>query len=98
MRYIFDIDNTICITTGSDYYNSTPMMFRIEVINGLYAAGHDVVYWTSRGMASGKNWEAFTKEQLDKWGCKYSELLFNKPMYDVWVDDKAFNDSDFFTR
>jgi hypothetical protein len=31
----------------------------------------------------------FTKRQLRKWGLKYNKLLFGKPSYDIFVDDKA---------
>ena len=32
----------------------------------------------------------FTVKQLMKWGLKYNELIFGKPSYDIFVDDKAF--------
>ena len=31
-----------------------------------------------------------TKKQLKKWGVKYDELIFGKPSYDFFVDDKNF--------
>jgi hypothetical protein len=31
----------------------------------------------------------FTKKQLKKWGLKYNKLIFGKPSYDLFVDDKA---------
>ena len=30
----------------------------------------------------------FTKAQLNKWGLKYNKLIFGKPSYDIFVDDK----------
>ena len=33
--YVFDIDNTICNTYNSDYENSTPIFYRIGIINSL---------------------------------------------------------------
>ena len=30
----------------------------------------------------------FTKKQLKKWNVKYDELIFGKPSYDLFVDDK----------
>ena len=30
----------------------------------------------------------FTKRQLKKWGVNYNKLIFGKPSYDVYVDDK----------
>jgi hypothetical protein len=89
MIYIVDIDNTICISENSNYNQSKPLVDRINKINQLYEEGNTIIYWTARGMNSGKNWEQLTKDQLYQWGCKYNQLLMNKPMYDVWVDDKA---------
>ena len=30
----------------------------------------------------------FTKKQLNNWGLKYNQLIFGKPSYDLFVDDK----------
>ena len=30
----------------------------------------------------------FTKNQLKKWNVSYDELIFGKPSYDIFVDDK----------
>ena len=32
----------------------------------------------------------FTKEQIFSWGLKFDELIFGKPVYDVFIDDKNF--------
>jgi hypothetical protein len=40
-------------------------------------------------MVSDKNWSELTYRQLKAWGCKFHELRMYKPVYDVWVDDKA---------
>ena len=37
-----------------------------------------------------------TKEQLDSWGRKYHGILINKPVYDLFIDDKNINSEDFF--
>lgn len=90
MRYIVDIDNTICYQIEpSNYTTSIPMAERIEKINKLYDKKHKIIYWTARGMTPGKDWTELTKIQLDKWNYKYHELWMNKPQYDVWIDDKA---------
>ena len=31
----------------------------------------------------------FTKKQLAKWNLKYSKLIFGKPSYDLYIDDKS---------
>jgi hydroxymethylpyrimidine pyrophosphatase-like HAD family hydrolase len=96
MKYIVDIDGTICRTNGSEYVNSTPIKERIAVINRLYDEGHTVIYWTARGMASGTDHLELTSKQLVEWGCKFHELKMKKPSYDVWIDDKALSDREFF--
>lgn len=96
MKYIVDIDGTICNNTDGDYKNAKPYVDRIEKINNLYDAGHYIVYWTARGGNTGKDWTNLTKQQLIKWGCKYDELNMHKPSYDIWIDDKAINAEDYF--
>jgi len=96
MIFIVDIDNTICSSTESDYNNSVPYQTRIDRINEIYNKGHEVIYWTARGMSSNTDWAELTKSQLDIWGCKYTKLMMNKPKYDIWIDDKSINSEDFF--
>lgn len=100
MIYIVDIDQTICNTPTiggiSTYRQSVPIQYRIDKINSLYDEGNTIIYWTARGSSTGIDWTHFTKNQLDEWGCKYHEVRLGKPTYDVWIDDKAFNDKDYF--
>lgn len=96
MKYIVDIDGTICQTENSDYPNSIPMIERIAVINRLYDEGHTIVYWTARGGTTGIDHTEITARQLAEWGCKFHELWMRKPSYDVWIDDKALSDREFF--
>lgn len=96
MKYIIDIDNTICYNKDSDYVNSTPDIARIAQINQLYDDGHEIHYYTARGGNSGKDWSELTRQQLTEWGCRFHSLNLGKPVYDVWVDDRAVNAKDFF--
>ena len=102
MKYIIDIDGTICkeviLPNGKkDYANHIPMPERIAKVNALYDAGHTIKYMTARGITSGIDYTVLTQEQLTKWGAKYHELdVGNKPHYDIWIDDKAFWSEDFF--
>jgi mannose-6-phosphate isomerase-like protein (cupin superfamily) len=90
MKYFIDIDNTICITSNlNDYNNSVPIDERIKKVNELYEQGNNITYWTARGSSSGYDYKELTINQLDKWGCKYHEILFNKPSYDLYIDDKS---------
>lgn len=94
--YYIDIDNTICYTKNSDYNKCIPYYDRIKLINDLYHEGHTIIYWTSRGQISGKVWENFTNKQLDNWGCLRHKIIFNKPHYDIFIDDKSINSDLFF--
>ena len=96
MKYIVDIDGTICTVTNGDYTNAEPYLSRIKHFNMLYDAGNEIHYWTSRGAVSGKNWDEFTLTQLDDWGVKYTTVKTGKPSYDIWIDDKAFNIGTYF--
>jgi hypothetical protein len=96
MKYIVDIDGTICTPTNGDYVTAEPYLQRIEYFNMLYDAGNEIHYWTARGSNSGKDWLELTLEQLNNWGVKYTAVKTGKPVYDVWIDDKAFNVGTYF--
>lgn len=96
MIYMIDIDGTICTNTYGGYRYAIPYPIRIEHINKLHDEGHTIIYWTARGATTGFDWSELTKQQLDSWGCKYTEIRMGKPNYDIWVDDKAISDRGFF--
>ena len=99
IRYIVDIDGTICTNTNGDYANAKPILHRIEHFNRLFEAGNQVHYWSARGGNSGIDWTEFTENQLKEWNVKFSTFRLGKPVYDVWVDDKSYNaDSYFYTN
>jgi dTDP-glucose 4,6-dehydratase len=89
-----DIDNTICLTEGTNYMYAIPYRDRIEQINALYSKGHEIVYWTARGSGTGRDWYDFTSRQLDSWGVKYSRFMVGKPVYDLFICDKSINKID----
>lgn len=88
-----DIDNTICKTEGMDYKNAEPIHERIKYINELYDSGNCIVYWTSRGVGSGLDFRELTEQQLKDWKCRYDKLEMDKPIYDLFIDDKVKNAS-----
>jgi hypothetical protein len=104
IAYVFDIDETICHTEGSDYDNSQPIMKRIEAVNKLYDEGHTVLFLTARGMCRNKNDQLasiaelydFTFNQLTGWGVRFHQLFLGKPSGDIYIDDKGCKDIDFF--
>ena len=91
MKYFIDLDNTLCITIDGNYNNSTPIIERINYVNELKEKGHEITIWTARGTKSGNNYEELTKTQLEEWNVQYDHLLFKKPDYDIYIDDKSFN-------
>lgn len=100
--YIVDIDDTICRTPKTDgksqYNKSEPIQYRIDMINELYDAGNTIIYWTARGSSSGIDHTELTQQQLASWGVKCHDIRLGKPSYDIWIDDKAFNDEAFFDK
>lgn len=95
MVIYIDIDETICHSPGApDYSKSYPIYDRINRFNALYENGHTIVYWTARGSKSSKDWTEITIKQLNLWNVKYHELKFNKPFYDLFIDDKNLNTKD----
>ena len=93
----FDIDNVICKTKKNNYKNSKPNKRAIKKINQLYDQGYIIKIFTSRYM--GRNNENVSKakkqgyrmtiDQLKKWKIKYHRLIFGKPSFDLFIDDRA---------
>ena len=69
----------------------------IKVINNLFDKGFKIKLHTARYMGRSKEnrakakikSEQITTKQLNLWGVKFHKLIFGKPSYDVFVDDKA---------
>ena len=96
MILCFDLDNVICKTKGDNYSLSVPIKKNINFINSLYQKGYIIKIFTARYM--GRNKEniskakkqgyEFTRKQIKKWNLNYHRLIFGKPSYDLFVDDK----------
>lgn len=91
MIYCFDIDGTLCTNTNGYYERAKPLHDRIAAVNALYAAGHVIKLFTSRGSTTGIDWRGLTERQMRDWDVRYHELILGKPEADVFIDDKAFN-------
>ena len=69
---------------------------KIQFINDLYHRGYFIKLFTSRYMGRNKENEKkakkqgynYTKKQLKDWGLNYNELIFGKPSFDIYIDDK----------
>ena len=105
MKYVFDIDGTICAKkAGEEYDKSFPLKDRISFINRLYEKGNNITYFTARGMGRHNNnqllaiqqFYSMTENQLKSWGAKYHNLILGKPSADLYVDDKGVKDEHFF--
>ena len=97
MRFVFDVDDTICIHNDRDYINAVPIQDMIDIINNLYNNGHHISLYTARGQNSCKGDIDLIKEKnqdillqwLEKHNVHFNELIFGKPLGDFYVDDKA---------
>lgn len=94
--YCIDLDGTLC-SHEKDYNNAQPFLDRIDKVNKLYEDGNVIVIDTARGKTTGIDWYAITERQLKEWGVLYHKLRVGEKLYaDVFVDDKAINDKEFF--
>ncbi len=91
-RFVFDIDGVITAPhTSTDYHLAVPNYPMIQVINQLYAKGHEIILFTARGYVTGIDWRSITEQQLAEWGVSYHELHFGKPNADYYVDDRMLD-------
>ena len=96
--FCFDLDNTLCTTSNSNYKKSKPKKKVIELINKLYNSGHIIKINTARYMGRNNdniklaNKQGYKKtfNQLIKWGLKFHKLYITKPASDIYIDDKSF--------
>ena len=93
----FDLDNTICKSYKNNYKLSQPIKKNIDFINILYDNGFYIKIFTSRymgrskenAMLAKKRGYKFTIRQLKSWDLKYNKLIFGKPSYDLFIDDRS---------
>lgn len=93
----FDLDNVLCKTKSNNYKTSLPIKKNIFLVNKLFKDGFYIKIFTARYMGRNndnvnkakKQGYKFTKIQLQKWKINYHELIFGKPSYDYYVDDKS---------
>ena len=93
----FDLDNVLCKTKSNNYRISKPINKNINTVNKLFKKGYCIKIFTARYMGRNNNdvqkaqkqGYNFTKTQLKKWKINYHELIFGKPSYDIYIDDKS---------
>lgn len=91
-RFVFDIDGVIAkLQENNDYAVSEPNNKMIKIVNYLYELGNEIILFTARGYVTGIDWSEITKNQMKKWGVKYTNLYFGKPNADYYVDDRMIS-------
>jgi capsule biosynthesis phosphatase len=104
LRYVFDLDNTLVTypTINKDYTSVKPINKMINLLKKLKNDGHTIIIYTARRMATHhynigaviKDIAKITLETLDKFNIPYDELIFGKPLGDIYIDDRAYNPYD----
>lgn len=103
MKYVFDLDHTLCDTPYDEenkrwmYFEAKPYHDRIQEVNKLWERGDTIIIETARGCGSKINYYEQTYNQLISWGLKFTSLRTGvKFSADYYIDDKAINSEDFF--
>lgn len=82
-----------------DYTSVKPINATIQYIQEMKRQGHTIIIHTARKMKSCNHNEGAAIamgareviDTLERFDIPYDELLFGKPIADIYIDDKAFN-------
>ena len=89
--YAFDLDGTLCQERKTfEKCLAAPKQNVIDVANKLYDEGNTIIIFTARSWSEHKMTEYWLKENK----VKYHQLICGKPIYNVFVDDRALNVKD----
>jgi len=101
LRICFDLDNTLVSypSIPGDYSTVKPIHANINLLKNLKQAGHEIIIYTARRMATHKHnigkvmkdIALITLESLETLGIEYDEIIFGKPIADIYIDDRAMN-------
>jgi capsule biosynthesis phosphatase len=101
LRICFDLDNTLVTfpTVPYDYSSVKPIGHNIRLLQKLKADGHEIIIHTARRMKTHNNnvgkvikdIALVTIDTLAKFDVEYDELIFGKPLADIYIDDKGLN-------
>jgi capsule biosynthesis phosphatase len=101
MRVCFDLDNTLVTYphVPGDYSTVRPVPRMIALAHKMKADGHTIIIHTARRMATHKNnvgavirnIGAVTFRTLEEFDIPCDEILFGKPIADMYIDDRAVN-------
>jgi len=104
MKVVFDLDDTICVHKKRDFDNALPVRETVEKIRALKQMGVRIIIYTARGQNSCHgDIELIREKYHDKivaWllenNVPFDELIFGKPLGDLYVDDKGVSLKDFY--
>ena len=101
LRICFDLDNTLVSypTVVGDYSTVKPINKNITLLKSLKKDGHEIIIYTARRMKTHngnvgkviKDIAGVTIDTLEKFNIDYDELIFGKPIADIYIDDRAIN-------
>jgi capsule biosynthesis phosphatase len=101
LRICFDLDNTLVTypTILNDYNSVKPIEKNIELLNYFKKEGHEIIIYTARRMLTHKgnvgkvikDIAMITINTLENFGIEYDELIFGKPIADIYIDDRGLN-------
>jgi len=109
MRYVFDLDDTLCRPrhdckeSKNKYGMAKPVEDMIRIVRELKNAGHYIIIHTARRMVTHNGNIKLIKSDVGKitmdWlkehDVPFDELVFGKPYADIYVDDKSINPQTF---
>lgn len=101
LRICFDLDNTLVTypTIPNDYTSVKPINHMIDQLNQFKSDGHEIIIYTARRMLTHssnvgkvlKDIAMITFNTLEKFNIYYDEIIFGKPIADIYIDDRAIN-------
>lgn len=105
-RLIFDLDDTLSLTTAGDYANAEPILPVVKKLREYQAQGFSIVINTSRNMRTyegnvgqiNKNTLPIILDWLKRHDIPFDEVYVGKPwcgFEGFYVDDKAIRPDEF---
>ncbi len=101
LRICFDLDNTLVSypAVAGDYSTVKPINRNVVLLRKLKSDGHEIIIYTARRMKTHngnigkviKDIASITIDTLEKLNIEYDELIFGKPIADIYIDDRAIN-------
>jgi len=101
LRICFDLDNTLVTypSIPGDYTTVKPIEKNIDLLNYFKNQNCEIIIYTARRMQTHhgnvgrviKDIGIITFNTLEKFNIYYDEIIFGKPIADIYIDDRAIN-------